>query len=756
MIKKLHHLFALAWLAVIVLLGLYSSQALHDGIQFDLMALLPQNKTENLRLSNTLIEDTQITGRLLIAFGHEESEKAVQALDHFRQHLSLLPVVERDNKQIEVDYKSLFSSLYPYRTGLLSKQDRRDLLEGQDENLLSRAVADALSPFGNFAASDPFGFYPRYVISLGFKESMETDPKGNIILKSNSRSWSIFQGEVKDKIFSLKLHETISETLQPILSQIEKEDGVEIVRIGTAFYAAAGAQKARADFSNIGLVSTLGITLIMLLVFRSIRPILLALTVISSGLLGGFAICLFVFGSVHFLALVFGCSLVGVAVDYALHYYCASFKPIDRYKILSLVVPAMPLGVLTSSIGYGALILAPFPGIQQMAVLACAGLVCTFISVSAWGPYFIKSGQRNTPSIANHIQHCLERLASLGSIKNLKTTMICALLSVFVIGVSMLKFDDNVKNFQSLDSSLKSQEEQIQNMMNLKTNAHFLAVTAQDMESMLQAEENLFPALDRMGANYRALADLIPSQKCQKENADLRLKFCDAKSPVIEKALGITLASNPPDDETLAANAAFIQQLPAGWKELVHIGENGLVTGRIVIHNAMEAQDLKKLPGATFVDPLNEYSQLFSSYRQMMLMLLGCLILAFALTIIIRHGVKASIAITSPVLLSMLTTIGILGFSGVGFSLFHAMGLVLVLCIGIDYSLFLYWRKHHEKELLLLGNALAASTTILSFGLLILSTTTAVYSFGLTVLMGIILNFLITTLFVGNVKCVSS
>jgi predicted exporter len=88
--------------------------------------------------------------------------------------------------------------------------------------------------------------------------------------------------------------------------------------------------------------------------------------------------------------------------------------------------------------------------------------------------------------------------------------------------------------------------------------------------------------------------------------------------------------------------------------------------------------------------------------------------------------------------------------------MFHAMGLILVLCIGIDYALFLYWRKAEEKELLLLGNALAAITTILSFGLLVLSTTTAVYSFGMTVFIGIALNFFITTLLLGYTTCKKS
>jgi len=159
-----------------------------------------------------------------------------------------------------------------------------------------------------------------------------------------------------------------------------------------------------------------------------------------------------------------------------------------------------------------------------------------------------------------------------------------------------------------------------------------------------------------------------------------------------------------------------------------------------------------------FIDPVRDYTSLFTSYREVIMLLVVGLLIGFALMLTLRQGIRTAIKITTPVLFSILTTIGIIGSIGIGFSMFHAMGLILVLCIGIDYALFLFWRETpdknvHNGELLLLGNALAAITTILSFGLLSLSTTTAVNSFGFTVFLGIVLNFLITTLFLGHIKC---
>lgn len=760
-------ILALAWLTIILALGCYSVRSLNQEgkIQFDLLALLPQGKSENLRLSNELMEDANLAGRIVIAFGHEDEGQSKEAIKQFRKWLQAndLPIEEYQAKEIEKNYRRIFTDLYPYRACLLSKSDRQILLQGKSELLANRAISNILSPFGTFTAnqikSDPFGFYPQYVTSFHFNDALSRDTEENICLKSEGKVWFIFQGAVVEKIFSLRFQEKIAQSLLPILSKIEKDTHTEVLKIGAIFYASAGAQLAQNEISQIGLVSTIGIILILLLIFRLPHPILLAIIVVSSGLLCGLAACLFLFGSIHILALVFGCSLVGVAVDYALHYYCASFKTIDRFNILKSLLPAMPLGVLTSAIGYGALIIAPFPGIQQMALLACVGLLCTFISVSFWGPYFIRKGERKVPPLAERFQNILEKFACVGSIRYLKPVLFLILFSIFCGGASLIKFDDNVKNFQALDPQLKSQEERLKKMMSFDHATQFLTIKAESLESLLQKEEAITDILNKAGVNYRALSDLLPSLKRQNENKDLKLTFSKKHFLEVSNTLGLAESLNLKeagfDEVKLVPTDEFLTNLPMGWKELIRVSEQGHKTSRIMLTSKVDPSLIAGLKDVTYVNPIHEYSSLFASYREVMIILVGGLFLGFLILITLRQGYKAAITITSPVLLSILTTVGILGILNIGFSMFHAMGLILVLCIGIDYGLFLFWRNPNEKELLLLGNGLAAITTILSFGFLSLSTTEAVHSFGLSVFIGIVLNFFITTLFLGNKRCIN-
>lgn len=89
-------------------------------------------------------------------------------------------------------------------------------------------------------------------------------------------------------------------------------------------------------------------------------------------------------------------------------------------------------------------------------------------------------------------------------------------------------------------------------------------------------------------------------------------------------------------------------------------------------------------------------------------------------------------------------------FTGVPLNLFNLLALMLILGIGIDYTLFFAEQNKQEDdshtESTLLAISLSALTTILSFGLLALSETQAIHSFGITVLTGIIVAWLLAPL----------
>ncbi|MBC7663537.1 MAG: hypothetical protein H7276_07020, partial [Caulobacter sp.] len=77
----------------------------------------------------------------------------------------------------------------------------------------------------------------------------------------------------------------------------------------------------------------------------------------------------------------------------------------------------------------------------------------------------------------------------------------------------------------------------------------------------------------------------------------------------------------------------------------------------------------------------------------------------------------------------------------------NVLALALLLGIGVDYGIFLLERENADAGSAWLSVVLGAASTWLSFGLLALSSTPALRSFGLTLLFGILIVWFATPLY---------
>ena len=79
--------------------------------------------------------------------------------------------------------------------------------------------------------------------------------------------------------------------------------------------------------------------------------------------------------------------------------------------------------------------------------------------------------------------------------------------------------------------------------------------------------------------------------------------------------------------------------------------------------------------------------------------------------------------------------------------LFHVLALMLLLGVGVDYGIFMQEHPDRSDRTPWLAVGMSAANTILSFGLLGLSSTPALQAFGLTMLLGTALVWLIVPCF---------
>ena len=106
-------------------------------------------------------------------------------------------------------------------------------------------------------------------------------------------------------------------------------------------------------------------------------------------------------------------------------------------------------------------------------------------------------------------------------------------------------------------------------------------------------------------------------------------------------------------------------------------------------------------------------------------------------------GIRKSLQILTPPLLAITITLSLLGWLNIPIGLFSLFGLLLVSAIGIDYSAYMQSAQEplSYKRIAIL---LAATTTIISFVLLGISSTPAVAAFGLSVSIGVAFSVFLT------------
>jgi predicted exporter len=91
----------------------------------------------------------------------------------------------------------------------------------------------------------------------------------------------------------------------------------------------------------------------------------------------------------------------------------------------------------------------------------------------------------------------------------------------------------------------------------------------------------------------------------------------------------------------------------------------------------------------------------------------------------------------APTVVGSLLAMASVGLLGEKLELFHVLSLWLLLGMGVDYGIFLLEHPSRQAGEAWLAVGLGAVSTLLSFGLLALSSTPAIHAFGLAMAVGI-------------------
>jgi len=746
------------WLLLVLAVVLLAASR---GVAFDssILALLPESEQQPLvqRASDKI--GAEFSERLLIMVSGDDEQKIRAAVTEMALGLEQLPEVGQVHWRLEdSELERLRNELFRYRFSVLDGGLRQLLLEGQQQKITRKALLSLFGPVSAGAGSivdDPFGLYLELHKHRG----------GNLNIEITDSLLKVGQHPKPAYLLTLSLDgDPFSPALQQtLLTEIERHrarldtDG-SIQMSGMLIHAAAGAEQAQTEISTIGLGSLAGITIAVLLIFGRGRTLPLLLVPVAAGCAFATATTLLVFDRVHLITLAFGAGLVGVSIDYALH-FLSQRRYSESAQVLPKIFTGLLLGLFSSVMAYAVMVLTPFPGLRQMATFSIAGLLAAWLSVILWFPGLTRGDPVQPIGFASTLMRLRMRIPRIDRNRGMQLLLTLALAAALI---SIYNSDgrDDVRLLQTSPPELLQQEQALHRALGNASSSQYLLVSAQSLEQCLQKEESMAPALERLMADglfedYRALSTSLPSQQRQSENYALVKQLYQDQLQSFYQTIKL------PQAKLEQARRQFELAAPRrltveGWQRLassealqgflIEAGDAGALT---VIRFTGLLDDSAKSAlveladshgGVYFVDQLQNVSQLLKKYRVQIAKWLIIAYLVVLLVLLVRYRAKLWRVVLPPLMASIFT-LAILVQLEQGINLFHLMALILVLGIGLDMGIFL--TETDEAAHTWLAVSLSTYTSLLAFGLLALSKTPVLHHFGITVAIGLSLVWLL-------------
>ncbi|MDO4434117.1 MAG: hypothetical protein Q4B82_06010 [Alysiella sp.] len=749
--------------ALLLLLGFVLHAILGQSwLKTDLADLLPHSEQNAiLRAADSSVQK-QMNEQVVLLAGNHDAEQAFQAAAEiatfWRQSGIFIAVEDRilpDLVQVRSDVSKLALAVLP--------ETQRQQLLNEPQTYFRQRAEDAVNPF----SVSPLSLEQDW-LGLGRFVLAQSNPHNRV--QWHAENGMVFSQDETGKTW-VWIHGKLPETnRQPeqLWHLMQKSHDLamgkaDILTAGGTLFAAEAKISAERESQMMG---TLGLFLtfaVLLWVFRSGRVFLLLIPLMA-GMLWGLAASLWVFGEIHALTLVIGTSLVGMLVDFPLHWLTpAVFRQPEHLKngiwqaqyAMREVLPTFMVSLLITASGYALLWFTPLPVLRQTAVFSSFALIGAFgATVLCLPPLFARYHVCVVPFTA-----WAEKWLSLMSCfkVRLRKPAWWFIGAVFLLGGWWQShWKDDIRQWANLSPVLVQQAQQIAKLGGTELGGHYWVVEADSPDALLHKNtevRRVLHSLIRAGklGGMQSLDQFVATQS-EQQKLQNRLRelvrlpetwqaLADMGVPrtTIQQALHDAAAA-----PTLSLSGSLQTQLAQAWQPL-YLGEveQGRFAAIIRLYDVQDVAAVRAavqhIQGVHWGDQRGALNEAFQHTRNQAAWLK---LASFALAWLVLAkwlGWRRGSGILLVPLLAVATTISVLAWLGIPIGLFVMFGLLLVSAVGVDYALYAQNAPHTAKARAG-GLILAALTTGISFALLSVSATPAVAAFGITVATGVILN----------------
>jgi 1-acyl-sn-glycerol-3-phosphate acyltransferase len=658
-------------------------------------------------------------------------------------HIDSLIATKAIEESLLADYKSLISP-----AGFITrKMIKKDPLH------FTQLALEKLRVFG---MSDNFELYRRHFLSKNHRNLLLiVSPASTNNTSSNK---ALFKG--------------IDELIQNLKRKHFKQVRVEY--FGNAVVALGNAERIKQDILITVSLAMLALIIFISLFFRKKRAFFLIFLPVVFGALVALAVLYLFQSEVSAISLGIGSVLLGISVDYALHVYSHYRKHRNLQLLFKDISTPIILSSLTTAAAFLSLHFINSKALNDLGLFAAVSVLGAALFSLLVLPHLIKG--RGQSEIL-HKKGWIDRLAALPieKIKWLKPGIVL-LTILFYFLAKQVPFDADMMKNSYMSDELKQAEQNLNAVTSLSKKTIYLVTPGKNIDDALSNNtiaKQLIDSLQNIGIvkNATVVNTLIQSRKKQEEAIARWYNFWKTRkvntiSTLKEEGKKLGFKSSAFDEFYQLFNKKFSTLTPVQASPLNSMLLNNYLIDtdsldaiiNVVkvdsktedikkVYAAFDKQDKvwvidKRLVTSEFMNILND------NFNKLILI---SLTLVFIILLLAYGRIELTILTMTPVIISWLWTVGIMGLFGISFNIFNVIILTFIFGLGIDYSIFImrgllqnykYGKKDYSS--FKVSVLLSGITTLLGIGVLIFAKHPALRSIATMSIIGILSVIFIT------------
>ena len=761
------------WLALLSLSIFYIATSLH--VVSDITQFMPNDKSANDdNKVQLLLDELQKgnTARLLILRmkGLEDkklanlSRQLKSKLDKNKSFTNIHNGQQAINTQQFISGK--YRKLYEYRYLLApnSTLSKDELTESFNQRLSE--LRSGLNLFKNTLSSDPQNHFIKYLWKLTERGGTTTH-HGVWFDKNKSSTLLLVELNLDD--FNLDKQEMALKDIYQTINKLSNNKNLQVDLTGTPVMAVKTRAAIQSTSKTLSTIALILMAILFWWSYRSMRLFFIATIPLASAVIAALTMTNIIFQQVHGIIIAFGITLLGVCLDYPVHLFSHRNKKQTAQQTLRSIWPTLRLGVISTSLAYLAMLGSGFAGLSQLSIFAISGLIASLL-VTRWiVPFWLQM----IPIDSNLRHQYLSYLIQLKFTLNKKyffglSIIIFCLLSIASNYDSI--WSHNISDLSPIPNAAKKLDRELRQSVGAPDVNHVFILSDKNSELLLQRTERIKYELESLqlnslASNIFSITDFVPSQKTQIKNQQqlpqsdsLKLNVEQAVSdfPFKKKFFDPFLRDIEQSKTLIPLSVDNILATPLGknlqqdlffkndqWHSIIRLAG---VKNEQALFTWLES---KPNIQPYYLNLRQATSDLMTDYQVTALfrLLLGAIIITLILFFV--RPVKRVGFIILPVILAVLLSLSIQIMLGTPITLFHILALLLIIGIGLDYSLFFdrTWTSSEDYHHRLHGIFVSAASTLITFGILGFSDIPVLSALGQTVTFGVLGCFALTLVF---------